>query len=135
MLASIQPERRNKNMSEASFGRNKRLLTAQSYQAVFNGNCYKVSHPHLLLLARPNQGAFARLGLVVAKKHIRHAVDRNRVKRVARNTFRLMQQKLGNLDVVFLARRGIDTLSPSDQVLLLEKSWQKLSRKLQADQT
>lgn len=121
-------------MSEVTFGRNKRLLTARAYQAVFRDTCYKVAHPHLLLLARPNGFSHPRLGLVVAKKHIRHAVDRNRVKRVVRNTFRLSQSQLDSLDIVFLARQGIDTLSPNEQTALLKKSWQRLSRKLSPKQ-
>ncbi|MFT7300007.1 MAG: ribonuclease P protein component [Porticoccus sp.] len=121
-------------MPEATFCRNKRLLTARAYQAVFAGACFKVSHPHLLLLARPNQLSHPRLGLVVAKKHIRHAVNRNRVKRFVRETFRLAQQQLDSLDVVFLSRPGMDKLSPKEQTELLENSWRRLSRKLQLDQ-
>lgn len=116
-------------MPEATFGRNKRLLTARAYQAVFSNTRYKVAHPHLLLLARPNQISHPRLGLVVAKKHIRHAVDRNRIKRVVRDTFRLAQDQLDSLDIVFLVRQGMDSLSPSEQTALLQKSWQRLSRK------
>jgi len=121
-------------MSEVTFGRNKRLLTARAYQAVFIGTCYKVAHPHLLLLAHPNDFSHPRLGVVVAKKNIRHAVDRHRVKRVVRSTFRLSQNQLDSLDIVFLARQGIDALSPSEQTALLNKSWQRLLRKLKADQ-
>jgi len=122
-------------MPEATFCRNKRLLTARAYQAVFGGTCFKVARPHLLLLARPNQLSHPRLGLVVAKKHIRHAVNRNRVKRVVRETFRLAQQQLDSLDVVFLSRPGMDKLSPKEQTELVENSWRRLSRKLQVDQS
>jgi len=121
-------------MPAVTFGRNKRLLTAGAYQAVFSGNTYKVAHPHLLLLARPNQCSHPRLGLVVAKKHIRHAVDRNRVKRVVRNTFRLAQEQLDSLDIVFLARQGMGTLSAGEQTVLLQQSWQRLCHKLKANQ-
>lgn len=120
-------------MPEATFGRDKRLLTARSYRAVFGDTCYKVAHPHLLLLARPNDLSHPRLGLVVAKKNIRLAVNRNRVKRVVRETFRGAQDILDSLDVIFLARQGIDKLSPSEQTALLENSWQRLSRKLKAE--
>lgn len=121
-------------MPETSFGRNKRLLTARVYQAVFDNTCYKVAHPHLLLLARPNDLNQPRLGLVVAKKHIRRSVDRNRVKRVVRETFRQSQNFLDSLDIVFLARQGMDRLTPREQTALLENSWQRLLRKLQAEQ-
>jgi ribonuclease P protein component len=118
---------------DSTFGREKRLLTARSYRAVFGDTCYKVAHPNLLLLARPNELSHPRLGLVVAKKHIRHAVNRNRVKRVVRDSFRRAQDLLDSLDIVFLARQGIDQLSPAEQTALLENSWRRLSRKLQAN--
>ncbi len=119
---------------ESSFGRNKRLLTARAYQAVFSDTCYKVAHPNLLLLAKPNGLCQPRLGLVVAKKNIRRSVDRNRVKRVVRETFRHSQSLLDSLDIVFLARQGMDRLTPREQTDLLENSWRRLSRKLQAEQ-
>lgn len=120
-------------MPEETFGREKRLLTARAYQAVFSDTRYKVAHPHLLLLARPNQCDHSRLGLVVAKKHIRHAVNRNRIKRVVRDTFRLVQNELDTLDVVFLVRQGLDGLPPAEQTALLQKTWQRLSRKVRAE--
>ena len=120
-------------MPDVTFGREKRLLTARAFQAVFSDTRYKVAHPHLLLLARPNQFAHPRLGLVVAKKHIRFAVDRNRVKRVVRDTFRLAQCEISSVDVVFLARKGMEKLSPCEQTELMQNSWLRLCRKLQAD--
>jgi ribonuclease P protein component len=71
---------------------------------------------------------------VVAKKNIRRSVDRNRVKRVVRETFRHSQSLLDSLDIVFLARQGMDRLTPREQTDLLENSWRRLSRKLQAEQ-
>lgn len=120
-------------MPEVTFGRERRLLTARAFQAVFSDTCYKVAHPHLLLLARPNPLPHPRLGLVVAKKHIRFSVDRNRIKRVVRETFRLAQHELSSVDVVFLVRKGMDKLSPGEQTELMQNSWQRLYRKLRAD--
>jgi len=57
------------------------------------------------------------------------------VKRVVRETFRLAQQQLDSLDVVFLSRPGMDKLSPKEQTELVENSWRRLSRKLQVDQS
>ncbi len=79
------------------------------------------------MLARPNGLKEARLGLIVAKKNVRLAVKRNRIKRVVRNSFRLNQQPLEALDIIFLARRGLDKLEPAQQQKVLLHSWRKLS--------
>ncbi|MEZ0121423.1 MAG: ribonuclease P protein component [Candidatus Reddybacter sp.] len=117
-------------MPDMGFGRSKRLLTKATYKAVFDDSPYRVSHRNLLMLARPNGLNEARLGLIVAKKNVRLAVKRNRIKRIVRNSFRLNQQTLKTLDIVFLARRGLDRLEPSAQQKLLLDSWRKLSRQI-----
>lgn len=45
-------------------------------------------------------GSGARLGLVVGKKLLRRAVDRNRVKRCLRDVFRRQRQDLPECDLV-----------------------------------
>ncbi len=82
------------------------------------------------MLARPSGLKEARLGLIVAKKNVRLAVKRNRIKRVVRDSFRLNQQTLETLDIIFLARRGLDQLEPAEQHKLLLQSWRKLSRQM-----
>ena len=49
---------------------------------------------------RPNSDDVARLGLVVGKKYIRDAVDRNCVKRQARERFRLQHTSLQGYDLI-----------------------------------
>lgn len=45
-----------------------------------------------------------RLGLAIAKRYVRRASDRNRIKRLTRETFRLNQHKLAGIDFVVMAR-------------------------------
>lgn len=52
------------------------------------------------LLFRPSPGTSARLGIVVPKRHVRSAVDRNLVKRIVRESFRLVRPALPPRDVV-----------------------------------
>lgn len=57
------------------------------------------------VLAAPNEGTTtARLGLAISKKQVRRAVDRNRLKRLARDVFRLHRAELEGLDLVVMAR-------------------------------
>ena len=79
-----------------------------------------------MLLARENELAHARLGLVIAKKNVRRAVDRNKVKRVARESFRQHRAELGNLDIVVLARKGVGDLDNTALHALYEGMWRRL---------
>lgn len=116
-------------MSEETFGKNKRLLTPSTFQQVFDKAVIRVSHRNFLILARPNELPQARLGLVIGKKNIRLAVNRNHVKRVARETFRHQHSQLPALDIIFLARRGLDgRINITD---MLSKAWIKLARDAQ----
>lgn len=116
-------------MADLAFRKSSRLLTSQDFQRVFKGAVYKVSHRHYLILAIPNQHNHPRLGLVIAKKNIRLAVQRNRVKRSIRETFRLKQHNLPNIDAIVLARSQLDTLSDKALNKLFEQSWQRVIEK------
>lgn len=52
----------------------------------------------------PGGTQHSRLGLAIAKKQARRAVDRNRLKRIVRETFREEQSRLANLDLVVMVR-------------------------------
>lgn len=114
--------------TSASFGKSRRLLTAAQYRAVFDDVTVKASHRNLLLLARVSETPESRLGLVIAKKNVRQAVQRNRIKRVARELFRQQPPASPPLDVVLLARRGIEELDNTALFAALGEQWQKLVR-------
>ncbi|MDX1733982.1 MAG: ribonuclease P protein component [Halioglobus sp.] len=110
----------------AGFGKTKRLLNAQDFSRVFDSADARAHHKHLMLLARANDLATHRLGLVIAKKNVRLAVDRNRLKRVAREFFRQLPEGEPGLDVVLLARRGAGELDNEKVSSILQQLWQKL---------
>ena len=116
------------NSADASFGKSCRLLNAADYSQVFDGCEARASHKHLLLLARKNDRPGHRLGLVIAKKNVRLAVQRNRVKRIAREFFRTLPATEPGLDVVLLARRGLGQLDNAELSSILQHQWQKLIR-------
>jgi ribonuclease P protein component len=112
----------------ASFGKARRLLNAKDYSRVFDGSEVRASHKHLLLLAKTSTEPGHRLGLVIAKKNVRLAVQRNRIKRAAREFFRTLPDTEPHLDVVLLARRGIGQLDNTELSTILQQQWQKLVR-------
>jgi ribonuclease P protein component len=114
-----------------AFGKSMRLLSSNDFQNVFNDAPLRTSHQHFLLLARRNQLNVPRLGLVIAKKHIRLAVDRNRMKRLIRETFRVKQQQLIGIDVIVLARKGMNDVANTALIEQLNGQWQRLIRKVE----
>ena len=60
---------------------------------------------HFSVFVQVNALTRSRLGIVVSKKVAPRAVDRNRIKRLVRETFRRDRWQLGNNDLVVMARR------------------------------
>lgn len=94
---------------DRSFGSDRRLRTKRDFQRVFE-DPVRSSDRYFSVLARARDQARARaqginparLGLAVAKKRIRRANRRNRLKRVVRESFRENQDRLAGLDLVVI---------------------------------
>ena len=99
------------------------MLNADDYSRVFNNPDVRASHRNLLLLGKLNDGPEHRLGLVIAKKNVRLAVQRNRVKRLAREFFRILPNSEPSLDVVLLARQGMGQLDNTELSSILQQQW------------
>jgi len=116
-------------VSDFGFSKKLRLLGAADFQPVFKNARYKVSCQQLLLLAYDSDTPFPRLGLVIAKKNIAKAVQRNRVKRILRESFRHNQSLLPTLDIVILARSGLGALTSEQVRKKIERHWVDLIHK------
>ncbi|CAH0534774.1 Ribonuclease P protein component [Vibrio stylophorae] len=103
------------------------MLTPEHFQNVFQ-RAKRAGSPHLTILSRANDLGHPRLGLAVPKKQIRFAVDRNRFKRIVRESFRHHQHQLGHFDFVVIAKKSASELSNDELYHVLEKLWQRLSR-------
>lgn len=116
-------------MTNHSFPRHVRLLTAGDYSFVFSDPSFKIHSPSLMMLARLNPQGFARCGVIAAKKNIKTAVGRNRIKRLVRESFRLHQHELPHLDIVVMTKKGINE-QPSDILnTMLLNMWDSLNYK------
>lgn len=113
------------------FGKSGRLLNAADYSAVFDDVEWKVSSKEILCLSRKNGCTHPRLGLVIAKKNIRLAVQRNRVKRIIRESFRLHQQQFPAIDMIILARPGLGNFSNNELHAEMSKLWSRLLKKIE----
>lgn len=115
-------------MFTGHFARHQRLLRPAEYKQVFARPC-KISDKHLTLLCRQNNLPQARLGLAVAKRNIRTAVARNRIKRLSRESFRRHQLELAGLDIVVLVQTSAAQLTNQELFEVLEKLWRGLIKK------
>ena len=112
-----------------SFQKNKRLLDKHAFKTVFDGQPVKAGVSSGTALTVPSTHAESRLGVIVAKKNVRRANQRNRVKRVVREYFRLNPLPEPT-DLIFLARHGVADKSNAELRADLAVIWKKLSKKI-----
>jgi len=67
----------------------------------------------------------ARLGLIISKKAAPKAVDRNRIKRLVRESFR-RQKSLKSADYVVLAKPSVKQLTNQQVFETLQQLWQRI---------
>ena len=89
-----------------SFSRAHRLDGPHAYAAVFAFKCW-VTGEIFQVYAKSNGAASARLGIVVSKRVIPQAVERNYCKRMAREVFRVERNALAGVDLVVRPRTAV----------------------------
>ena len=77
---------------------------------------------------RDNGLGYARLGLAISRKNIRRAVDRNRIKRIIRESFRQNRRLLDSLDIVILSTPSTVRFSNHELQDSLARLWQKVGQ-------
>lgn len=113
-------------MASLDFSKQKRLLEPKNFKRVFDLPDKRLSTHYVLVLACKNDLNCSRLGLVIGKKNVKLAVQRNRIKRQIREVFRLNQHLINNYDVVIVARRGLAEVKNDELCKQFIKFWNKL---------
>ena len=112
------------------FPRAARLLSARDYDRVFACPVRSRDAAFTVLARASDQSA--RLGLAIAKRQIASAAKRNRIKRRIRESFRYHRRVLYGIDVVVMAKRGVEAASSDAIDNSLDGHWCRIRRKLSA---
>ncbi|MCP1372797.1 ribonuclease P protein component [Dyella lutea] len=112
-------------MRAAGLPREARLRRAGDFAALrhasgrLGGRCFSVRY-------RPNDHGHARLGLAISKRVSKRAVERNRIKRLVRESFRRIRHQLPAIDLVVMAREQAAHLPGTELLAELDLLWRKL---------
>jgi len=106
------------------FGRAERLPDKAAFAQVF-GNARRSRDRCFTILYCRNDRDEPRLGLAIAKKNCRLAVERNRLKRIIRESFRTHRTALGGLDFVVMNKPGAESMSNRELFDSLAAHWQR----------
>ncbi|VAY02326.1 Ribonuclease P protein component [Arsenophonus endosymbiont of Aleurodicus dispersus] len=107
-----------------TFPRELRLLNSRHYDYVFQQPQW-ASSLGITILGRLNKLWYPRIGLHITKKNVKLAHERNRIKRLTREYFRLHQHELPSMDFVILVRKGVADLDNQKITKILGKLWRR----------
>jgi ribonuclease P protein component len=111
--------------SGEGFRPHQRLHTAAEFGKVF-AEPARSTDRFFTVLGRPTDRATARLGLTISRRAAKRAVDRNRLKRLARETFRVLRI-LPPWDFVVLAKPGAHQADNPSLRASLDRHFARLS--------
>lgn len=109
------------------FPRPNRLSQAADFNRVFK-RAERSSDQFFTVLYRRNTLGYPRLGLAIAKKRVRLATGRNRLKRIIRDSFRHAKSQLLGADIVIMARDQAESATNRDLFASLEQHWRAVAR-------
>ncbi len=107
------------------------MLAAEQYKRVF-ANPIRSADKYFTVLATVNDQEYPRLGLAISRKAASSAVQRNRIKRVIRESFRQNPGDLPAVDVVVMARPLAAKTGNAELGTSLERHWSRVRHKCDA---
>lgn len=106
----------------ATFRRAMRMNRPRDFSRVFRQG-KRIGGGGLTILSVENTVGYPRLGLAIAKKHVKLASHRNRYKRIIRESFRQHQSAFSNIDIVVLSRQDLVRREQAQMWATLERHW------------
>lgn len=94
-------------MASFRFTKQAKIVKTDDFSSVFNLR-KRIANKHLVMRYRLNEAGTARLGLIVSKKTSKLAVQRNYMRRVLRELFRLNRHRLPVVDLVIQVQKAFE---------------------------
>jgi ribonuclease P protein component len=108
------------------FPKQHRLLSPSDFKTVF-ANSKRFDSREFTLFVCSGTTKHSRLGMAISKKNIKHAVDRNQIKRIARESFR--HYPWGRqLDIVLIGKRQMKQLNAHELRQRLDNAWPRIEQ-------
>lgn len=109
-----------------SFFSNKKINTKADYDSVFSKRAVLNSRGFKMFWGL-NKREFPRIGVSVAKRNIAKAVNRNRFKRLAKESFRLNIDVLPAIDIIVVIKK--EALLQTNEAFFaeLDNKWRQLA--------
>ena len=124
-LHVVVPRDENACVPKTSFGFPKTSrLTKQDFRSMRAISTKAINAGFVAFYKKNNQNA--RLGIIVSKRMCQKAVDRNRIKRKIRESFRLQKAHLPSYDILIIARAKARAFSAPQFQAQMTKIWQSL---------
>ncbi|WWO95537.1 MAG: ribonuclease P protein component [Candidatus Dasytiphilus stammeri] len=111
-------------MNYYKFPKKLRLLKSKDFNLVLQQSM-KINRSPIILYYCRNHYKFARLGLIINKYNIPLAYQRNRIKRLIRESFRLNQNELPSMDFVIIIKKKVDLMKNQKIVEILQTVWEE----------
>ncbi len=109
------------------FSRQYRLTRPEDFRYV-SRRARRLSSECFTVLLRANRLGHPRLGMAIARKHVRSAVRRNRVKRIVREEFRCRRERLASYDIVFISRPALARKNKQELHAIVDRLFKEIER-------
>ena len=87
----------------------------------------RLANEHFTVSVVPNELTWPRLGMSIAARNLRRAVDRNRKRRLIRESFRMHRSGLPCVDLVVGARTSVIGVDNASLAAALQRLWGKVA--------
>lgn len=110
------------------FKKDRRLDCSAEFSSVLSSK-FRSYDELFRVVALKNGGGPGRLGVTVSRRTAKQAVNRNRIKRIVRESFRKKQEDLLGLDLVAVAKAASSNSENAVLFNSLARHWQDVIRK------